>query len=127
MITIEIPNFYVPSQNTTDRTHWATKRRVNNMLAYRIRAAMSLDDVCQKGHFRYVEIMCYRPRLITDDANYRGGAKGLVDQLTKCGAISDDNDRMVSITYRQALLRDAPKKRALTIVRVSAEPIPESK
>jgi len=122
VIVLHFPNYYAPSQNTRDVTHWAERKRINDALLYVARSQMAADDVCMPGHFRYVEIMCYRRQLITDDANYRGGAKGLVDVLKRAGAIHDDKDKFVKITYRQDLLRNAPNKRPLTIVRVSAEP-----
>ena len=125
MITLRFLNYHVPSQNTRDTMHWAARGRIAKSLLFVARSQMAVDDVCGEGHFRYVDIMCYRPRLITDDSNYRGGAKTIVDVLKRCGAIHDDSDKFVSITYRQDLLRNAPNKRPLTIIRVSPDPIPQ--
>ena len=55
----------------------------------------------ENGPRRHVAITSIRRRLITDDANLRGGAKGLVDALVHAGVIRDDDDKTVEITYEQ--------------------------
>jgi len=48
-----------------------------------------------------IEIRSFRNRLIQDDANLRGGAKGLVDALVNKHFIFDDADKYCKIYYNQ--------------------------
>lgn len=124
MITIHIPRWEIPSQNKRETRHWSKNHKEMKWLTAIVRAHMAADDICMPGHFRYVEIMSWRSKRITDDANYRGGAKGAVDALKNAGAICDDKDKLAKIEYKQDLRSKSPiKGKPYTIIRVSAEPI----
>jgi hypothetical protein len=123
MIILEFPGYVIPSQNVRDKTHWAKRKNENDKLLLIARSQLSIEDICPRGSFRYVGIVCFRPRLITDDANFRGGAKGIVDVLKRAGAIYDDKDKAVSIKYEQWTLKHSVDKKAKTLIRISQEPL----
>ena len=102
---IVIPGYVIPSQNVTDRQHWSGKSRINNVLLMIVRAAANREfGISQHlGKRRRVHVTSMRSKRITDDANLRGGAKGIVDCLTRAGVIKDDSDQWVSITYGQVI------------------------
>ena len=100
----------VPSQNTTDREHWTTTRKRNKR--YRDQLAIALlfgykkkerDIIKSSPKGMLVTIHSQRKRRILDDANLRGGCKGLVDSLVRLGFIYDDDDEYVKIEYTQAV------------------------
>jgi len=100
---IVLPGYEIPSQNRTDRTHWAVKSRINNGLLLIIRAAVNREfSISQHdGKKRRVQVTSIRTRKITDEANLHGGAKGLIDCLTRAGVIVDDADKWAEISYAQ--------------------------
>lgn len=100
--TVTIPHHVILSQNKTMRRHWAANKRDNDRCYYNIVSTRNKDQSGPHlGHRRRVHILSVRRRLITDKANLIGGAKGLIDALTRAGVIVDDRDEMVEITYEQ--------------------------
>ena len=98
----------IPSQNITDREHWAARKRRNKKFREQIALAILLkfkkkerDLIFSKPKNMLVNIHSQRKRRILDDANLRGGSKGLVDSLVRLGLIFDDDDKYVSIEYTQ--------------------------
>lgn len=103
MISMIIP-LKIPSQNVTQRQHWALRSKQNKEWAAWIKAK-SVGAVKATGK-RKVTITSIRKRLIDDHANLVGGAKGMVDQLTNLGLIVDDCDSMAEIEYRQKTCKE---------------------
>jgi len=97
---ITIP-YRIPSQNVSIRRHWAVNHsegiKAQNMIAYGCRA----NDIPKATCKRTIIITSVRKRLITDDANLRGGCKQLVDAIKRAGYLVDDCDTMADIRYEQ--------------------------
>ncbi len=119
-IQINLIGYEVPSQNTRDKWHWSKRSRDSKQLERWIRTVAGVHQPADCHRYLHVHRVC-RQR-ITDDANLRGGAKGLVDAVKRAGLIRDDTDELATITYSQAT-RGSGKSR--TVITVSTEPIPE--
>ena len=98
----------VPSQNTTDREHWTDTRKRRKRYDTQIALAIVLkyrkkerNGMLSSPKDMLVTIHSQRKRLILDDANLRGGAKGLVDAIASIGLIYDDADEFCTIEYTQ--------------------------
>jgi len=98
----------IPSQNITDREHWTAKRKRRNRYDEQIALAILLkyrkkdrNKILSSPKNMKLTIHSQRKRRILDDANLRGGAKGLVDAIAGLGLIYDDADKYVSIEYTQ--------------------------
>ncbi len=98
----------IPSQNKTDREHWSITHRRNKRYQAQLKTDLLLayrkkdrDKYQSRPAFAKVNIHSQRTRRILDNANLRGGCKGLIDSLTKLGLIFDDEDKYVEITYTQ--------------------------
>lgn len=111
MIEILIP-LETPSQNVTDRQHWAVRKRFGKACEQWIKYAMRDGNLDVATKPRRVVITSYRKRRITDDANIRGGAKSLVDAIVRSGLLVDDKDTMARIEYRQELASKGPRRMA---------------
>ena len=122
--------YNLPSQNTRDAQHWATRhketKRVQNLVTY------SAHRLPRASGPRCLHVMSYRKQRITDHANLAGGAKGLVDAIVRAGLLVDDKDVMARITYGQAVLSQMPDalveqwgRRPLTVITLT-DGIPEA-
>jgi hypothetical protein len=118
-IAINLIGYEVPSQNTYNGWHWSKRHRDTMRLERWIRSVHPYPPA--EGH-RHLHIHRVCRQRITDDANLRGGAKGLVDAIKRAGLIKDDKDQLATITYSQAT-RGSGKSR--TVITVSTEPITE--
>jgi hypothetical protein len=96
----------IPSQNRTDRMHWAKRSKLQRLWLVSIRAAAGRIEKATTP--QSVVIRSYRKRLITDHANLVGGAKLVVDALVKAGLLVDDSDDWAEIEYRQLSFRNSP-------------------
>lgn len=122
--------YEVPSQNTRDETHW--RKRSSQNASLRDLVFYSSHGQPRATGKRWVTITSFRRKLITDDANLRGGAKALVDAIVRARLLVDDNDRMVAITYRQHVLSRMPDvlvaqwgRKSITVIEFSDhEPAP---
>ncbi len=106
----------IPSQNVRDRRHWRDRHADTQTFQVLLRAAVKRLPMRPSCKMR-VRIVSLRARLIDDNANLRGGAKGLVDALVRLGFIRDDSDDAAHITYEQHY---APK--ALRCTRITIAP-----
>lgn len=118
---LNLIGYEVPSQNTYNGWHWSKRHRDTQQLERWIRTIAGVHPPAD-GH-RYLHIHRVCRQRITDNANLRGGAKGLVDAVKRAGLIQDDKDQLATITYSQAT-RGSGKSR--TVITVSTEPIPAS-
>jgi hypothetical protein len=106
----------LPSQNVRDRWHWRTRHADRDAWRLLLRAAVRSLPRRPDGRM-HVTITSLRQALIQDDANLRGGAKGLVDALVGLGFIRDDSSRYVHIDYHQKRV-----PRALQCTRIVVRP-----
>jgi hypothetical protein len=99
-VKITIP-YRIPSQNVSMRRHWSVTHKdgvlAQSMVEYSCRA----NNIQKATGKRTIIITSVRKRLITDDANLRGGAKQLVDAIKRAGYLVDDCDTMADIRYEQ--------------------------
>jgi hypothetical protein len=56
---------------------------------------------------RRIKVISYRKRLC-DIANLIGGAKGMVDALTRTRLIADDSPQWMDATYEQYTVKESP-------------------
>lgn len=99
----------IPTQNVTDREHWAKRRKrkavFKEQLVLEILTNFNGEErkIIRSGRKGLkINIHSQRRRRIEDDANLVGGCKAFVDVLTELGIIYDDADKYVGITYSQA-------------------------
>jgi hypothetical protein len=97
---IVIP-YRIPSQNVTNKRHYMVNhrdgKRVEDMVIYTCLA----NNITKATGKRTITITSVRKRIVTDDANIRGGAKQLVDAIKRAGYLIDDCDKMADIRYEQ--------------------------
>ena len=110
----------LPSQNVTMRRHWRVNAKERTKLERWIRSTAGLQQPVTAKRFLHVHSI--RTRLIMDDANLRGGAKGLVDAVVASGLIKDDSDDWAKITYSQAT-KGKKANRCKTLIIVDDKPI----
>lgn len=111
-------SFEVPSQNRTERRHWSTRAKERRDLNWMIAAALPRGGCQHDGRRRRIQILAYRRRRITDQANLVGGCKTLVDALVATGVIVDDSEQWVDLHYEQGLYRTAGYDRPTTVIRI---------
>jgi hypothetical protein len=90
-----------PSQNVTDRQHWAKRHRQKRLWGAAILAAVgnsgNLARMKATGRRRLTIIRHGKREL--DPANIVGGAKGIIDELVAHGLLIDDSPRwLASVT-----------------------------
>ena len=98
--------YIIPSQNVRDRQHWRTRQRDGKKCEVIIRTYSR--HVPKATGKRWLKIISYRRRKMTDDANLRGGCKGLVDALVRADLLVDDRDSLATILYEQHTLAWMP-------------------
>lgn len=102
---ISIP-YEIPSQNHTNKSHWASKSRDVTTVARYVN--IFGWQFCNAKGPRSLHILSYRRRLCTDRANLIGGAKSMIDGIVRARALVDDCDRLATITYDQRVLSQMP-------------------
>ena len=114
----------VPSQNATDRMHWAAR----NKLKKRWLTAVLLNAfrIPRAEGKRSVRIMAYRKRRITDHANLVGGCKLVIDALRDSRQLIDDSDRWMVATYAQDLASHSPTGKPCTVFTIEDLPFTTS-
>ena len=115
-VTFSLVGYEVPSQNVTMNQHWSKRGKERKNLERWIRVLTG--SVPKATGPRKLHILAVRKRLVTDDANLRGGAKGLVDAIVAAGLLVDDKDSMALISYSQRTLGQAGLKRPTTTITV---------
>jgi Holliday junction resolvase RusA-like endonuclease len=111
MLTLTIRK-RIESQNRRDAWHWARRAKDRDDWQSRIIVQVYLCGAhsCLSPKVkRRATITCYRTRLI-DVGNIVGGAKGLVDALTRSRLIVDDSPKWFECEYRQFHKRESPVK-----------------
>jgi hypothetical protein len=112
-----VPQRVIPSQNVRDRWHFRQRHQDKLLWQVYLRAAVrSLPP--RPATKRWVRILSLRTQVMYDDANLRGGAKGLVDALVHLGFLRDDSDRYCHIDYQQV---QAPKPLRCTRIDIYPE------
>lgn len=104
----------VLSRNELDKMHWATRHKETRDWEQQIKFIGFKGRVPKAATKMHVVITAYRPRLISDDANLRGGCKPLFDALKRLGAIVDDSDKWIRDEYEQVMDPEAK-----TVIRLS--------
>jgi Holliday junction resolvase RusA-like endonuclease len=109
MLTLTIRK-RLESQNRRDAWHWA--RRSKDRDDWQSRIVVQLYSCGGHAYLspkvkRRVTITSYRSRLC-DLANIVGGAKGLVDALTRSRLLVDDSPQWFECEYRQFLKKESP-------------------
>ena len=98
--------YNIPSQNTRDGWHWVAKHKDTKRCEGMVR--MQSRGIPKATGKRFVFVTSYRVQRFKDDANFRGGAKGLLDALTRAGLLLDDDDHNAAISYEQFTLSMMP-------------------
>jgi hypothetical protein len=97
---ITIP-YRIPSQNVSMRRHWSVTHKDGINAQFMIAMSCKINGIPMATGKRTIIITSVRKRLITDDANLRGGCKQLVDAIKRAGYLVDDCDTMADIRYKQ--------------------------
>ncbi len=126
MTTIAIP-YCVPSLNKTSRQHWSCRKRDVDMCTNLLRV---YGGHCpQATGKRKVHIISYRRQRCTDEANYIGGCKSLIDAIVRRGLLVDDRDKLASFTYEQRVMSQMPEElkalhggKAVTVLEIEEAP-----
>ena len=103
--SLTIP-YVIPSQNVRERQHWAKRSRDGKKCEVMIRVRSR--HIPKATGRRRLKIISYRRRKMPDDANLRGGCKGLVDACVRAGLLLDDRDSLALIEYEQHTLAWTP-------------------
>lgn len=98
--------YNIPSQNTRDGWHWSERGRDTKRAETMIR--VTARGVPRASGKRKLHLVSYRRQRFHDDANYRGGAKGITDAIVRAGLLVDDRDSLAAITYEQHTLSQMP-------------------
>lgn len=98
--------FNIPSQNTRDAQHWSKRNRDTKRAESMLRVLSR--GIPKASTKRIVHVTSYRKQRCRDDSNLRGGAKGLLDAIVRCGLLLDDSDKLASISYEQFTLSQMP-------------------
>jgi hypothetical protein len=102
--------YNIPSQNVRERKHWRWTNADKKNAERIIRIITTPHNQPQlPDEKRFMVITSYRRQRITDDANLRGGAKGLVDALVRVGFLVDDSIHWALIDYKQEVLSKYPR------------------
>lgn len=110
MITIWLDRYLTPSLNKSLRTHWAKRKRDQDVLSKLIYYTYQESNKpfimlpIPIGR-RKVTITSYRRSLLDHD-NYTGGLKQLIDVLRKLGFIQDDSPAWLELEPIQLFSRD---------------------
>lgn len=107
----------IPSQNVRDRWHWRGRHAemLNWHLVLRAYVRASRTQLPAPVGKRRVHIVSIRRQRCRDDANLRGGAKGLVDAIVRTGLLRDDSDAFARITYAQETLQGRQPQTIVTV------------
>lgn len=108
----------IPSQNVRDRWHWRQRSRERDQWVASLRAIILADRIKLPHHPQkiHLTITSIRRQRIKDDANLRGGAKGMVDALVTVGVLHDDSNAWCYIEYRQMTRVQAGVMRECTVI-----------
>jgi hypothetical protein len=103
MITLP---YQIPSRNQIDKMHWAKKTRLRQSWELLVRNQMALNKIkpCQSGDVFDITVISYRHRRIDPD-NLIGGAKQLLDALSRESFIWDDSFKYLNPEYKQILIK----------------------
>jgi len=93
--------YRIPSQNVTEKSHYMVKHRDGKNAEEMVIYTCLANNIKKATGKRTITITSVRKRLVTDDANIRGGAKQLVDAIKRAGYLVDDCDKMADIRYEQ--------------------------
>lgn len=100
----------IVSQNKRDKMHWAARSKDRDDWASRFCVMVyqtgAQEYLRPKGK-RLVRVVSYRKRLC-DIANLIGGAKGMIDALTRSRLIVDDSPQWMDATYEQHKVKYSP-------------------
>lgn len=101
-LTVVLP-FPSPSQNQTDRWHWARKARLRDQVQMLVRVAMRRHGIPpgykEARPMRLHVVRCGKRQL--DFGNLVGGFKVCLDALVREGALHDDSAVWVHDHYSQ--------------------------
>jgi len=96
--------FATPSQNQTERWHWAQKARLRDEVQLMTRVAMrkaGLPPGYRETRRMVLRVVRHGPKPL-DFGNLVGGFKWCLDALVREGALRDDSTQWVSEHYSQA-------------------------
>lgn len=88
-------------------------RKERDVWMYLLRAALRQRAPMPKAHVR-IEVHSYRNRVM-DDANFRGGCKGIVDNLIGLGYLHDDAPKYFFADYTQHQVPRIAEKTVLIV------------
>ena len=92
-----------PSQNETDRMHWAKRRLVAKEWALLIQEQIALLGITRATGKRCLTVDRIGKKAL-DEGNLAGGLKGIIDELVKFGLLIDDDPKHMKLQVSQ----DAP-------------------
>lgn len=97
-----------PSQNETDRMHWAKRRLVAKEWALLIQEQILKCGILKATGKRRLTVERIGAKDL-DDGNLYGGLKGIIDELVKFGLLIDDDPKHMKLWAGQGKLERGEK------------------
>ena len=106
-----------PSLNKLIRMHWRERQALNRTWDWEVKAAMreTYQEITFEHPKRMVRIISYRKK-ISDDDNFVGGLKPLIDALVHNHLLVDDSHKFMILEPRPSQERDLKNQRTEVII-----------
>jgi hypothetical protein len=88
-----------PSQNETDRMHWAKRRLLAKEWALLIMEQIRARALTRATGKRRLTVERHGKREL-DEANAYGGVKQVIDEMVRLGLLVDDDPKHLSVTVK---------------------------
>lgn len=85
-----------PSQNETDRMHWAKRRLVAKEWGLLLFEQITTNRITKAAGKRSLTVYRHGKREL-DDGNLVGGLKQIIDEIVKLGVLVDDDPKHLSL------------------------------
>jgi len=106
-----------PSLNKLVRMHWRKRQELQQAWDWEVKAAMrkTYQEITFDYPKRSVRIVSYRKR-ISDEDNFIGGLKPLIDALVHNHLLVDDSNKFMVLEPRPSQERDLKNQRTEVII-----------
>ena len=107
-----------PSLNKLIRMHWRERQKLQQTWDWEVKAAMreTYQEITFDQPKRKVRVISYRKR-ISDEDNFIGGLKPLIDSLVSNHLLVDDSNKFMILEPRPSQERDLKNQRTEVIIK----------